>query len=152
MANRKPRQGSAGDRKRIFAIMRKTGTHAHLATADGRQPWVRSVSPIVDQDLSIWVATFAQSRKVKQIKANPRVCLQFVSQPGGDKGAVVIGQARIARGSTERKKAWKLAPYDLAQYFPGGPASPDYCLLRIVPGRIEWRESWTGKMKVWKGK
>jgi len=149
---KKPRLTATAQRRRLFAIMKKTCGHAHFATVDRGQPWVRSISPIVDKDLSIWIATFASSRKVGHIRSNPKVCLEFVSQPDGDQAAVVVGVARVVRDRSEKEAAWKLAPYDLATYFPDGPGSRDYCLLRIVPAEIRWRESWAGGTKVYRPK
>jgi len=145
----KPRMTATEQRKRIAAIMKKTCGHAHFATVDCGQPWVRSISPIVDRDLSIWIATFASSRKVGHIRANPSICLQFVSHPNGSQEAVVVGRAIVIRNKSEKKKVWKLA-HDLAQYFPDGPESKDYCLLRIVPSTIRWREGWTAGTKVYR--
>jgi len=82
----------SGGLRRLYAIMNKTCGHAHLATIDRTQPWVRSVSPIIAKDLTIWIATFSRSRKVKHILRNPMVCLQFVSQPDGNQEAVVKGR------------------------------------------------------------
>jgi general stress protein 26 len=133
---------AAKEESRIRRIVRETMGHAFLATVDGQQPVVRSISPILGPGLTIWVATFASSRKVKQIRKNPRVALQFTSQPDGDRLVLVLGRARIVRDMAEKKRAWKLAGYDMSQYWPEGPGAEEYCLLRIVPRRIEWREDW----------
>jgi general stress protein 26 len=134
---------SGKEEARIRRTIKEHLGHAFLATADGLQPVVRSVSPILGPGLTIWVATFADSRKVKQIRKNPRVALQFTSQPDGGKLALVLGRARIVRDMAEKKRAWKLATYDISQFWPEGPGAEQYCLLRIVPRRIEWREDWT---------
>ncbi|MGQ9707005.1 MAG: pyridoxamine 5'-phosphate oxidase family protein [bacterium] len=83
------------DVEKIVNIMKETSLHAYLATVDGNQPRVRSVSPIIEDDLSIWITTYSGSRKVKQIGDNPKVCLAFVSQPNSDKSAVVINEAKV---------------------------------------------------------
>lgn len=69
---------NSADKEKIVAIMKETCLFAFLATSDGDQPQVRPVSPIVEDDMSIWVATFSDSRKVKQIKENPKICLASV--------------------------------------------------------------------------
>ena len=43
-------------------------------TEDGK-PWVRYVTPFADENLTLWMATFINSRKVGQIKKNPEVHL-----------------------------------------------------------------------------
>ena len=68
------------DKAKMLEITRETSNHAYLATCDATQPIIRSVSPIVEENMSIWVTTFSNSRKVKQIKSNPKICLYFASQ------------------------------------------------------------------------
>jgi general stress protein 26 len=138
------------DEQKIVSIMKNNSLHAYLATCDGDQPRVRPVSPIVEDDMSIWVTTGGTSRKVKQLRQNPKICLAFVEQPNGVKAAIVIGEARIIPDMAEKKRVWKLANFDLYQYFPNGPDSDDFCLLKIVIKRIEWRESWIAGAKIYK--
>jgi len=128
--------------------MKASSLHAYLATVEGDEPRVRPVTPIVEDDMSIWVATFATSRKVKQLAQNPNISLAFVEHPDGNKAAVVLGRAVSETSPEQRRRVWKLTPYDLAGYFPGGPDSGEYCLLRIVPRQVEWREDWESGNKV----
>ncbi len=137
------------DKEKIVAIMKETCLFAYLATCDGEQPRVRPVSPIVEDDMSVWVATSASSRKVKQIKQNPKVSLAFVQHPRGDKAATIIGEAEIVEDLEEKKRIWNLAPYDPSQYFPEGPESKDYCVLKINVKKIEWWEDFEGGMKIY---
>ncbi len=95
---------SSTDKEKIVAIMKKTCLHTYLATCDGDQPRVRPVSPIVEDDMSIWVTTFCCSRKVSQIKQNPKVCLAFVEQPNGEKAAIVLGEAEIVTDMEKKKR------------------------------------------------
>jgi general stress protein 26 len=141
---------SVSDEQKIVSIMKDNFLHASLATCDGDQPRVRTVSPIVEDDMSIWVTTGGTSRKVKQIRQNPKICLAFVELPDGNKAATVIGEARIIPDIEKKKRVWKLAPFDLYEHFPDGPDSNDFCLLKIIAKRIEWRESWTAGAKIYK--
>ncbi|MGA2671392.1 MAG: pyridoxamine 5'-phosphate oxidase family protein [Dehalococcoidia bacterium] len=140
---------SVSDKRKIVSIMKANSLHAYLATCDGDQPRVRPVSPIVEDDMSIWVTTGGTSRKVKQIRQNPKICLAFVEQPNGDKAAIVIGEAQIIPDIKKKKRVWKLAPFDLYEHFPDGPDSNDFCLLKIIVKRIEWREIGTGAAKIY---
>ena len=99
---------SVSDERKIVSIMKANSLHAYLATCDGDQPRVRPVSPIVEDDMSIWVTTYGTSRKVKHLRENPRICLAFVEQPSGDKAAIVIGEAKVVRDMEEKKRVWKL--------------------------------------------
>ena len=137
------------EEQKIVSLMKENSLHAYLATSDGDQPRVRPVSPIVEDNMAIWVTTNSTSRKVKQIGQNPRICLAFVEHPDGDKAAIVVGEAHIIPDIEEKKRVWKLATFDLWQHFPNGPDSDEFCLLRIVIKRIEWRDSWTGKAGIY---
>ena len=137
------------EEQRIVSIMKDNCLHAYLATSDGDQPRVRPVSPIIEDDMSVWITTYATSRKIRQIRENPKICLAFVEQPSGDKAAIVIGEGQVVPDMTKKKRVWKLASFDLSEHFPGGPESDDFCLLKIVIKRIEWRDSWTAKGKVY---
>jgi general stress protein 26 len=110
---------------------------------------VRPVSPIVQDCLNIWVATMSTSRKVRQLRQNPRVSLAFVHQPGGDKAATVIGEAEEITDPVEKKRIWHMARYDMSEYFPDGPGSDLYTLLKINVEKIEWRDRWEGGLKVY---
>jgi general stress protein 26 len=137
------------DEQKIVSIMKDNSLHAYLATCDGDQPRVRPVSPIVQEDMSIWITTYRTSRKVQQIQKNPKICLAFVEQPTGDKAAIVIGEAKIIPNIAEKERVWKLATFDPWEHYPNGPDSDEFCLLKIVIKRIEWRDSWTAKAKIY---
>jgi len=140
---------NSSDKQKVVAIMKETNLFAFLATNDGNQPRVRPVAPIVEDDMSVWVATSARSRKVKQIKQNPKISLAFVQHPGGQKAATVIGEAEMVADLEQKKRVWGLAPYDLSQYFPEGPESEDYCVLKINVDKIEWWEDFESGMKTY---
>lgn len=137
------------DKQKIVSIMKGNYLYANLATCDGDQPRVRTVSPVVEDDMSIWVTTRSTSRKVKQLRQNPKICLAFVEPPGGDKAVTVIGEALIISDIQKKRRVWKLAPFDLYEYWPNGPDSDDFCLLKIVIKRIEWRDSGIGAAKIY---
>jgi general stress protein 26 len=137
------------DEQKIVSIMKDNSLHAYLATCDGDQPRVRPVSPIVEDDMSIWVTTRSTSRKVKQLRENPKICLAFVELPDGDKAVTIIGEALIIPDIRKKRRVWKLAPFDLYEHFPDGPDSDDFCLLKIIVKRIEWRDSGTGAAKIY---
>ena len=104
-------------------------------TEDGK-PWVRYVHPTrVDYDLTIWVATFADSRKVGQIRANPEVHLTTgVNQPGPDSSYVQVqGRAELLTDPEFKQYAWN---DEAAAYFTG-PDDPGYIVIKINPYRIE---------------
>ena len=147
---------SSSEKQKIVAIM-KAITPAYLATCDCNQPRVRAVSPIVEDDMSIWVSTHSTSRKVKQIKQNPKVCLAFVQPPyaaRGERAVIIQGEAEIIQSVEEKKRFWRLwSPvypgFDLNMEYPNGPESNEFCLLKIIVKKIEWWENGLHKMKIY---
>ncbi len=137
------------DFERMLAIIQENSSHAYLATTDGDQPVLRSMAPIIEDDGTMWVTTFKNSRKIKHIMNNPKICLAFIEQPQGDKVATVIGEAQIIESMDLKQKVWKLAPFDLGEYFPKGPESDEYCLLKININKVEWRDSWSSKINTY---
>ena len=140
---------TASDKQKIVEIMKKAKNFTFLATCDSGQPKVRPMAAMVGDDMSVWVATSAKSRKVQQINNNARVSLAFVEQPQGDKAATIIGEAEIVSDMDEKKKVWGLAAYDPSQFWPDGPETEDYCVLKIKIKQIEWWESHETGMKTY---
>ncbi|MBU1903325.1 MAG: pyridoxamine 5'-phosphate oxidase family protein, partial [Proteobacteria bacterium] len=60
--------------KILAKIDRPTLSALSTITEEGK-PWVRYCTPMADENLTIWMATFLNSRKVAQIRKNPEVHL-----------------------------------------------------------------------------
>ena len=95
-------------------------------------PQARIVDPLTpDSEFVVYVATNPRSRKVAEIRANPRVSLLYFDQARGGY-ATIVGRAEVA-GPAEKprqhKDAWQ-------QFFPRERPS-DYVLYRVEPTRIE---------------
>jgi len=72
-----------------------------------------------------------------------------MEHPGGDKVAIVSGEAELVEDLKEKKRVWNIATLDLSRFFPQGLESPEFCLLRIKIKKIEWRESWVSEVKLY---
>jgi general stress protein 26 len=140
---------TASDKQKIMEIMKKAQNFAFLATSEGSQPRVRPMATMLGDDLSIWMATSGKSRKVQQIKKNPKVSLSFVQFPEGNTSATVLGEAVIVTDMEEKQKVWRMAAYDPAQFWPDGPETEDYCVLKINIKQVEWWESFETGMKIY---
>jgi len=141
---------SLSNKQKIVKIMKETLSHTYFATCDKDQPIIRSMTPIIEDNMSIWIVTFTNSRKMNQINKNPKICLFFTKQPNGDKSAIVLGKAKIITDLKTKEYVWKVAHYDMSEYFPKGPSSPSFCLLKILPSKIEWWDSWKTGRKTYK--
>jgi general stress protein 26 len=104
------------------------------ATADG--PRVRIVHPTWEGE-RLWFATGTSSPKVAQLRADPRVDVQFQVAPPDFVHVQARGRATIVDDGAEKKRVWDVIDYDLSQFWSGGPADPGYTLVRIDPERVE---------------
>ncbi len=95
----------------------------------------RLVEPIVDEDdaFTLWFGTSPSLRKVREIEADPRVTIAV----GSDRkhaNVVLYGTARIERDEVVRRRRW-IGTWRL--FFPRGPTSEDYVVIRFDAERIE---------------
>lgn len=86
-----------------------------------------------EADMTVWMATKADTRKVRQLRYDPRATLAYVT--GGGNGYVtLVGRARLVDDADEKLRRWKTG---WEAFYPGGPSDPDFLLLRFTPARIE---------------
>jgi general stress protein 26 len=81
----------------------------------------------------IWLATEAKERKLAEIAREPRATVYY-SHP--DKSwACVYGIAEAVTEQSLKSRFWK---DDWEKYWPEGPLSENYVLIRIVPVQAEY--------------
>lgn len=113
-------------------IISKT-TYCGLVTIDSNgQPQIRTMNPFpVEDDLIIWFATARDSRKVKELKANPKVAVYFADHSSA------IGYVNIS-GTAEVIDDKALLLKKKREYWEGIPGWQDiFVLIKIVPERLE---------------
>jgi len=115
-------------------------------TEDGK-PWARYVTPFADENLILWLATFANSRKVGHIRKNPEVHLTtgVTDIQGTMPYLQVQGRAEILTDQETKKAVWS----DFLANIFTGPDDPNYVVARIIPYRIEWQPSGNTPPEVW---
>lgn len=115
-----------------WEIMRSAPTCALISLdAEGR-PRVRAMEAFPPEaDFTVWFGTNSLSRKVEQIRKDPRVTLYYLDQ--NESGYVMIhGQAELITDPAAKKKWWKK---DWKAFYPNYPEG--YVLIRVIP---EWME------------
>jgi general stress protein 26 len=106
-------------------------------TEDGK-PWVRYVTPMADENLTLWMATFIRSRKVAQIRKNPEVHLTLgvTTMETAESYLQIQGWAEILTDEKTKKTVW----LDQLKAIFSGPDDPNYVVCRITPYRIEYQK------------
>lgn len=86
-----------------------------------------------EDDLTVWMATNRDTRKVAEMRADARVTLIYFDRD--DPGyATLVGRVRLVDDPAEKRARWKDA---WTSYYPGGPEDPSYLLIEFVPDRLE---------------
>jgi general stress protein 26 len=121
-----------------------------LATVEGGAPRVRMVHPTWEGDV-LWIATGPETPKAKQIRANEAVEIQFQVAPDDFIHLLVRGKASVLTDQATKDRIWDVIDYDLAQFWPGGSKDPGYCVVKVIPERVELSELFGSQNKrVWK--
>ncbi len=99
--------------------------------ADG-QPRVRAMDAFApESDMTVWFATNPKSRKVEQIKQNPRVTLYYFDAAGASYVSL-HGMAKLVDDPAEKAARWK---EDWQAFYPDRDQS--YLLIEVTPTRLE---------------
>jgi general stress protein 26 len=112
-----------------------TARYATLITLDGSgHPQARVVDPLApDADLTIWIGTNPQSRKVGQIARDRRVTLLYFDR-AGESYVTVIGSATAVGDPREKARRWK---DEWTGFYKDGNRGDDFLLIRVEPSRLE---------------
>lgn len=113
-------------------IMMSANTCALITIDDKGVPRVRTMDPFLpEEDFTVWFGTNANSRKVNQIKNNPKVTLYYLDND--ESGYVTIhGEARIVNDKAEKEIRWKEEWNAFYQDKEEG-----YLLIKVIP---QWME------------
>ena len=126
----------ADERTRLVAAAREiigAQTYCALITIDeSGRPQVRTMNPFPpEEDLSVWFATNTRSRKVQEMRRDPRVALYYSDHAKAIGYVQITGHAVLVDDMQEILKR-KRAYWD--QAFPG---LKNLVLVKIVPERLD---------------
>lgn len=113
-------------------IMDEAETCALVTLDNEGRPRVRTMDPFIpEDDLVIWMGTNPKSRKVRQVKRDPRVTLYFLDNDAT--GYVMLhGKAELVDDPELKKKFWKK---EWNAFYPD--KDKGYLLIKVVPEWIE---------------
>jgi general stress protein 26 len=126
----------ADERARLIAAAREimdAQTYCALITIDetGR-PQVRTMNPFPpEDDMAVWFATNTRSRKVREMRRDPRVTLYYSDHKNAIGYVAITGHAVLIDDMQEILKR-KRAYWD--QAFPG---LKNLVLIKVVPERLD---------------
>jgi PPOX class probable F420-dependent enzyme len=126
------------EKERIVAaaaeLMRAAGLCALVTLDAAGTPQARAMQPFAPEaDLTVWMATNAGTRKVEQIRRDPRVTLFYLA-PDGTGYVTLLGRATLVDDPAEKAKRWNPS-WDA--FYEDRNRGSDYLLLRVTPVRVE---------------
>ena len=104
-----------------------------LITLDSTgQPQVRTINPFPpEEDMTVWMATNTRSRKVLEIRHDPRVTLYYADHNNATGYVAITGRATLVSDMNEIMK--RKRPY-WDQAFPG---LKNLVLIKVVPVTLD---------------
>jgi general stress protein 26 len=118
----------------VAALEIMNSTHyCGLITIDSTgQPQVRTMNPFpANNELITWFATARTSRKVKELRHNPKVCIYYADHISAKGYVNITGIAEVIDDKELLKKMKR-------EYWEGIPNWQDiFVLIKIVPKTIE---------------
>jgi PPOX class probable F420-dependent enzyme len=131
-------RGATPARERVLAaaaeLMRAARLCA-LVTLDAHgAPQARAMDPFPPEpDLSVWLATNPKTRKLGEIRRDPRVVL-FYLDPDGQGYVTLHGTARVVDDAAEKARRFKP---EWKAFYSDENRGADYLLIEVHPTRVE---------------
>jgi general stress protein 26 len=105
---------------------------AVITVDEAGRPQARTIDAFEpDMAMVVWFATNPKSRKVAQIRRDPRVTLYYFD-PGSQGYVTLFGRARLVDDPAEKRARWKPG---WEAFYPDRQAS--YLLVAVTPERLE---------------
>lgn len=115
-------------------VIQKAGYCSLITIGEDGHPQARIVDPLgPDENFAVWVGTNPLTRKVDQIRRDPRVTLSCF-EIATSSYVTVLAKAVIVTDAAEKTRRWKAA---WAPFYAGGASGKDFMLIRLNPIRME---------------
>ena len=115
-------------------IMKASRYCALVTLGEDGQPQARTVDAFEpDNDMTVWIGTNPVTRKVQQIRKDPRVTLYYFD-PAGPGYVTLLGRAEIVDDAAAKAAHWK---EDWTRYYRDKNRGSDYVLIKVAPRTLE---------------
>jgi general stress protein 26 len=99
----------------------------------------------VEFDGDVWFFSAADSRKVREIEASPRVHLSYADLERS-RFISMAGRARIVRNAKKKQQLWLK---ELDRWFEDGPDSEAIVLIKVTPTLVSyWTRNDEGEVRL----
>jgi len=113
-------------------IMTTTRYCALITTGRSGRAQARTMDAFAPEaDMTVWLATNPRSRKVSEIRRNPKVTLYYFDRESSAY-VTIYGTARLVTEKAEKARRWK---DDWKAFYPD--RDKGYLLIKVTPDRLE---------------
>lgn len=99
------------------------------SNGEGGYPNIKAMFKIKSEDLRhVWFSTISSSRRVMQLKKEPRACIYFFDSQAFS-GLMLTGNIEIVLDIETKKQLWHKG---WEAYYPQGVIDPEYCILKFT--------------------
>ncbi len=99
---------------------------------DQGSPNIKAMLKMENEGLrTVWLSTNTSSRRVEQLRHDPRACLYFIDMEKW-MGVMLVGQVDLLQDTESRQRLWREG---FEKYYALGIDDPDYTVLRF---RAQW--------------
>jgi len=126
------------DRATVIRAAREVADSARFCSlitlGEDGQPQARIIDLLpLEEDLTAWIGTRSDTRKVAQLRRDPRATLLCFSEPRYAY-VTLLGTAQIVTDQAEKARHWKP---EWKPYYSDENRGPDYVLIRLRPASVE---------------
>jgi general stress protein 26 len=115
-------------------VIARAGLCSLVTLDEAGAPQARAMDPFPPEaDFTLWLGTHRSTRKVSQIRRDPRVAVHWLDAAGPGQ-VTLIGTAEVVEDAGERARHFKP---EWAAFYSDEWRGGDYLLIRVRPLRLE---------------
>lgn len=112
-----------------LSLVERSGIVMVGTNDDQGAPQIKAMLKMENEGLqAVWLSTNTSSRRVAQLRRDPRACLYFLDMEQW-MGLMLNGEMAILQDAASRQRLWREG---FERYYPLGVTDPDYTVLRFT--------------------
>lgn len=115
--------------EQALALANRSGIVMLGTNGDDGTPNIKAMLKMENEGLkTVWMSTNTSSRRVGQLRRDPRACLYFIDMEKW-MGVMLVGEVELLQDVESRQRLWREG---FEKYYSLGVNDPDYTVLRFT--------------------
>lgn len=115
--------------EQALALADRSGIVMLGTNGDNGFPNIKAMLKMENEGLkTVWMSTNTSSRRVGQLRRDPRACLYFIDMEKW-MGVMLVGEVELLQDAASRQRLWREG---FEKYYSLGVNDPDYTVLRFT--------------------